>query len=337
MSDAAARGTAAALQLDARALEHAFRRMTLIRAFEERLHAENTTGDIPGFVHLYAGQEAIAVGVCERLTERDYIGSTHRGHGHCIAKGCDLTGMMGEIFGRATGVCGGKGGSMHIADLERGMLGANAIVGGAAPLATGAALTHKTRGTGGVAVAFTGDGGSNQGMVFEAMNMAVVLQLPVIFVFENNGYGEGTGADYAVGARSIAERAAGFGMPAVQVDGTDFFAVHAAAAEAVARARAGGGPSAIEAVALRYYGHYEGDPMAYRAADEVANLRANTDPLARLRATLLAMPAGAAPDAARLDAIERDCAAEVDVAVRTARAAPFPALETLERDVYVSL
>ncbi len=337
MTDAVDRGAAATIGLSASALERAFRRMALIRAFEERLHRENTTGDIPGFVHLYAGQEAIAVGVCEHLNERDYIGSTHRGHGHCIAKGCDLAGMMGEIFGRATGLCGGKGGSMHIADLERGMLGANAIVGGAAPLATGAALTHKTRGTDGVAVAFTGDGGSNQGMVFEAMNMAVVLRLPVIFVFENNGYGEGTGAAYAVGARSIAERAAGFGMPAIKVDGTDFFAVHAAAGEAVRRARAGGGPSTIEAVALRYYGHYEGDPMAYRAADEVATLRARTDPLVRMRAALLAMPPGAAPDAARLDAIERECATEVDAAVRAARAAPFPALATLERDVYVSL
>jgi pyruvate dehydrogenase E1 component alpha subunit len=337
MTDGAARGTASEPKLDAEALERAYRRMALIRAFEERLHTENTSGDIPGFVHLYAGQEAIAVGVCEHLTDRDYIGSTHRGHGHCIAKGCDLTGMMSEIFGRATGLCGGKGGSMHIADLERGMLGANAIVGGAAPLATGAALSHKTRGTGGVAIAFAGDGGSNQGMVFEAMNMAVVLRLPVIFVFENNGYGEGTGADYAVGARSIAERAAGFGMPAVKIDGTDFFAVYGAAGEAIARARGGGGPSTIEAVALRYYGHYEGDPMAYRAADEVAMLRASSDPLARLRVALLAMPTGAAPDAARLDAIERECAAEVDAAVNAARAAPFPALETLERDVYVAL
>ncbi len=337
MPDGMVRPTAIAGSLDAPALERAYRRMVLIRAFEERLHAENTTGDIPGFVHLYAGQEAIAVGVCEHLTDRDHIGSTHRGHGHCIAKGCDLTGMMAEIFGRATGLCGGKGGSMHIADLERGMLGANAIVGGAAPLATGAALTHKTRGSGGVAVAFIGDGGSNQGMVFEAMNMAVVLELPAIFVFENNGYGEGTGADYAVGARSIAERAAGFGMPAVRVDGTDFFAVYAAAGAAVARARGGGGPSTIEAVALRYYGHYEGDPMAYRATDEVATLRARSDPLAKLRAALLALPTGAAAGAARLDAIERECAAEVDAAVRAARAAPFPALETLERDVYVAL
>ena len=226
---------------------------------------------------------------------------------------------------------------MHIADLERGMLGANAIVGGAAPLALGAALTHRTRGSDGIAAAFTGDGGSNQGMVFEAMNMAVVLQLPVLFVFENNGYGEGTGADYAVGSRSIADRAAGFGMPAVEVDGTDFFAVHAAAAKAVARARSGGGPSTIEAVALRYYGHFEGDPMAYRASDEVAQLRATADPLQRFRARVTAADGQPLIDPSRLDAIERRCAEAVDAAVRAARAAPFPALDTLERDVYVSL
>ncbi|MCZ8133287.1 MAG: thiamine pyrophosphate-dependent dehydrogenase E1 component subunit alpha [Steroidobacteraceae bacterium] len=312
-------------------LARAYRRMALIRAFEERLHVENTTGDVPGFVHLYAGQEAIAVGVCEHLGDSDYLGSTHRGHGHCIAKGCDVVAMMCEIFGRAPGLCGGKGGSMHIADLSKGMLGANAIVGGAAPLAIGAALTHKTKGSGGVAVAFTGDGGSNQGMVFEAMNMAVVLALPVLFVFENNGYGEGTGADYAVGSRSIAERAAGFGMPSVQVDGTDFFAVHAAAGEAVARARAGLGPSAIEAKALRWYGHYEGDPMNYRAPDEVARARAERDPLALFRARV----AGRVP-ADELAGIDAQALAEVDAAVRTARAAPFPEPTALERDVYVA-
>jgi pyruvate dehydrogenase E1 component alpha subunit len=305
--------------------------MAEIRAFEERLHAENTTGDIPGFVHLYAGQEAIAVGVCEHLRDSDWLGSTHRGHGHCIAKGCDVTAMMCEIFGRAPGLCGGKGGSMHIADFRRGMLGANAIVGGAAPLALGAALTHRTQGTDGVAVAFTGDGGSNQGMVFESMNMAVVLRLPAIFVFENNGYGEGTGASYAVGSGSIADRARAFGMPSVAVDGTDFFAVHAAAAAAVARARRGDGPSAIEATALRWYGHYEGDPMNYRAPDEVARARAERDPLRRFRADVSAVV-----PAARLDAIEREAADAVAAAVATARAAPFPSPDALERDVYVA-
>lgn len=265
--------------LSKQALLQAYRKMREIRTFEERLHQENTSGDIPGFIHLYTGEEAIAVGVCENLTSADFIGSTHRGHGHCIAKGCDIHGMMAEIFGKDSGLCRGKGGSMHIADLSKGMLGANAIVGGAPPLAIGAALTAKTLKTGNVGVSFTGDGGSNQGLVFEAINMAVVLQLPAVFIFENNGYGEGTGHDYAVGGRDIARRAAGFGLPAVTVDGTDFFAVYEATSEAVKRAREGGGPSVIEAKAFRWHGHFEGDPALYRAEGEVQRLREQHDPL----------------------------------------------------------
>lgn len=312
-------------------LLNAWRKMVEIREFEERIHVENPTGDIAGFIHLYAGEEAIAVGICEHLTDADYIGSTHRGHGHCIAKGCDLNGMMAEIFGRVTGLCGGKGGSMHIADLSKGMLGANAIVGGAPPLATGAALTAKTRGTRNVAVAFTGDGGSNQGLTFEAMNMAVVLQLPCIFVFENNGYGEGTGHDYAVGSRDIAGRAAAFGMPAVKVDGCDFFAVYDAAADAIERARNGGGPSAIEATAMRWYGHFEGDPMNYRSKEELAFIRAERDPLLIFRERTRDVLA-----AADLDAIVDEVRAQVDEAVKAARAAPFPPVENVLTDVYVS-
>ena len=224
------------MKLDTIKLLHAYRRMMEIRTFEERLHTENLTGDIDGFIHLYAGEEAIAVGVCEHLTIDDYIGSTHRGHGHCIAKGCDLTQMMCEIFGKESGLCSGKGGSMHIADLSKGMLGANAIVGGAPSLAIGAALTCKKRGKNNIAVSFTGDGGSNQGTTFEAINMAVVLQLPVVFIFENNGFGEATGHDYAVGSKDIAGRARGFGLPSVKVDGTNFFAVYDAAEEAIERA-----------------------------------------------------------------------------------------------------
>ncbi|MCO5786634.1 ABC transporter substrate-binding protein [Pseudomonas sp. G11-1] len=312
-------------------LLRAYRRMREIREFEERLQVENTSGEIPGFLHLYTGQEAIAVGVCEHLSDIDYIGSTHRGHGHCIAKGCDLNGMMAEIYGKETGLCRGKGGSMHIADLERGMLGANAIVGGAPPLAVGAALSAKTLGTGGVAVAFTGDGGSNQGLVFEAMNMAVVLQLPVIFMFENNGYGEATGHDYAVGSRDIAGRAAGFGLPAVKVDGTDFFAVHEAMGAAVERARSGQGPSVIEAVAMRWRGHFEGDAMLYRADGEVAELRASKDPLQ----LFLQRVEGQLPQE-DIDAVDREVAAAIDEAVARARAANPPAAEQVLTDVYVS-
>jgi len=231
------------MTLDRNALLQAYTTMRRIREFEERVNSEFVAGHVPGFVHLYSGEEAIAVGICMHLDAGDYIGSTHRGHGHSLAKGCDSKRMMLEIFGKAEGLCAGKGGSMHIADLERGMLGANAIVGGSPPLVIGAALTAKTLKSDRVAVAFTGDGGSNQGTIFEAMNMAVVLQLPALFVIENNGYGEGTAVEYAVGAKDLARRAAGFGMPAVKVDGRDFFAVYDAAASAVTRARAGGGPS----------------------------------------------------------------------------------------------
>ncbi len=178
------------MQLSHESLIQSYRAMTTIRRFEERVQEEFSKGNIPGFVHLYAGQEASAVGVCSHLGPRDHIASTHRGHGHSIAKGCDVTGMMMELFAKQDGLCGGKGGSMHIADLDQGMLGANGIVGGGPPLVVGAALTAKTLNTGNVAVSFTGDGGSNQGTTFEAMNMAVVLNLPAIFVFENNGYGE---------------------------------------------------------------------------------------------------------------------------------------------------
>ena len=229
------RATAA---LERSALVQAYRTMRTIRAFEDRVHDEFATGDIPGFVHLYAGEEASATGVCMHLDDRDAIASTHRGHGHCIAKGVDPRTMMAEIFGRATGTCKGKGGSMHIADLSKGMLGANGIVGGDdPPLICGTALAAKQAGDGGVGVAFFGDGASNQGTTLEAMNLASVWNLPALFVAENNGYAEATAAGWSVAADNIADRAAGFGMPGVIVDGFDFFAVHEAAGEAIARAR----------------------------------------------------------------------------------------------------
>ena len=320
------------MALNKNSLLSAYRRMSEIRAFEDRLHEENATGDIPGFIHLYSGQEAIAVGVCENLQDTDYIGSTHRGHGHCIAKGCDLHGMMAEIFGKDDGLCHGKGGSMHIADLSVGMLGANAIVGGAPSLAIGAALSAKTLRNSGVAASFTGDGGSNQGTVFEAMNMAVVLDLPIVFVTENNGFGEATGRDYAVGAPSIASRAASFGMPAVTVDGTDFFAVYEATREAVERARMGGGPTSIEAIAYRWHGHFEGDAQLYRTAEQVAELRKTKDPLLNFRNH----PDSRKVSAKELDAIDSDARARVDDAVAKARQAEYPPLENLLTDVYVS-
>jgi hypothetical protein len=200
-----------AMQLNRDDLLRAYRSMATIRRFEERVQEEFSKGGIPGFVHLYAGEEASAVGVCQHLGPKDYIASTHRGHGHSIAKGCDVGGMMKELFAKQGGLCGGKGGSMHIADLDQGMLGANGIVGGGPPLVVGAALTAKTLGSGHVAVCFSGDGASNQGTTFEALNMAVVLKLPAVFVFENNQYGEGTGFSYAVGSRDIAAARRGSG------------------------------------------------------------------------------------------------------------------------------
>ena len=321
------------MQLSHEALLTAYRSMVTIRRFEERVQEEFSKGGIPGFVHLYAGQEASAVGVCSHLGPRDYIASTHRGHGHSIAKGCDVTGMMQELFAKQGGLCGGKGGSMHIADLDQGMLGANGIVGGGPPLVIGAALTAKTLNTGTVAISFTGDGGSNQGTTFEAMNMAVVLKLPAIFVFENNGYGEYTGASYAVGSHDIAGRAAGFGLPAVKVSGDDFFAVHEAAGEAVERARGGGGPSAIEVDTCRFFGHHSGDAQLYRGKDEVKRLREERDCLKHFRRRVTE---AALLETRELDAVDTEVASLIDQAVAAARAGEPPDAKALLTDVYVS-
>src|SRR6202795_3594907 len=318
------------MQLNRDELIRAYRSMVTIRRFEERVQEEFSKGGIPGFVHLYAGEEASAVGMCMHLGPKDYIASTHRGHGHSIAKGCDVVGMMKELFAKQGGLCGGKGGSMHIADLDQGMLGANGIVGGGPPLVVGAALTAKTLGNGHVAVCFSGDGASNQGTTFEALNMAVVLKLPAVFVFENNQYGEGTGFSYAVGSRDIAGRARGFGLPAVKVTGDDYFAVHEAAREAVERARSGGGPSAIEVDTCRFYGHHSGDAQLYRGKDEVKRLREERDCLQNFRRRVIE---ASLLDEAELDGVEREVAALIDSAVETARAAPVPDPAQLLTDV----
>src|SRR6266516_4129632 len=230
-------------------------------------------GRDPGFRPPVRRRGGLGVGVCRNLDDRDTIASTHRGHGHCIAKGVDVREMMAEIYGRRTGSCHGKGGSMHIADLSKGMLGANGIVGGGPPLICGTALAAKLKGNGGVSVAFFGDGASNQGTTLESMNLASVWNLPAIFVAENNGYAETTSSTWSVASDNIADRAAGFGMPGVIVDGFDFFAVHEAASEAIARARAGGGPTLLEMKFTRYFGHFEGDQQTYRAG-EVEHARA---------------------------------------------------------------
>lgn len=313
-------------------LLEAYRRMRAIREFDDRMRRENAAGTVPGFVHLYIGQEAIAAGACMHLRDTDHIGSTHRGHGHCVAKGCDLGEMLLEIYCRAGGLCKGKGGSLHIADMRKGMLGANGVVGAAPPIAVGAALSAKTRGTDGVAMAFIGDGASNQGTVFESMVLAVCLKLPMIFMFENNGYAEFTGAAYHLGGADIARRAAGFNMPAEKVDGTDFFAVYDAVGRAVQRARAGEGPSAVEAVALRYYGHFEGDMQRYRARDEVAKHRAEKDPLDRM---IRRLTTEFDIEPAALEAIDREILDLLDVKVAEAKAAPKPPPAALYEDVYV--
>lgn len=314
-------------------LLHAYRVLRTIRAFEERLHVEFATGEIPGFVHLYAGEEASAAGVMAHLRDDDCIASTHRGHGHCIAKGVDVHGMMAEIYGKKTGVCQGKGGSMHIADLEKGMLGANGIVGAGAPLAAGAALAAKLKGSDAVAVAFFGDGGSNEGAVFEAMNLAAVWNLPCLFVAENNGYAEATAANWSVACDHIADRAAGFGMPGVTVDGFDFFAVHEAAGAAIERARAGEGPSLIEVKLTRYYGHFEGDAQTYRDPDEVKHYRETRDCLKQFRERTCHAGLLSASD---LDAIDAEVEARIEDAVQRAKNDPKPEPDDLLRDVYVS-
>lgn len=309
----------------------AYRQMKTIREFEERVHVENAAGAIPGFTHLYCGQEAVAVGACEHLSDQDYIISTHRGHGHCIAKGCDVPGMMKEIYGRRDGLNGGKGGSMHIADIGKGMLGANGVVGAGQPIAVGAAIACKLRGEGKVAVSFTGDGASNQGTVFEAMNMAVVLKVPKVFVFENNGYSEHTGASYGIGTDDIVGRIKGFGIPVFEADGFDFFSVHEAMGKALALARSGQGPAAIYCTTIRYFGHFEGDPQNYRAKGEVQHYRTEKDCLINFRKR---MAAAGELDEVTLDAVDREVAALIERAVQEARSGPGPTPDDLLKNIY---
>lgn len=314
-------------------LLQAYRTMRTIREFEERLHVEFAKGDIPGFVHLYAGEEACATGIMMHLSDIDRIASTHRGHGHCIAKGVDVHAMMAEIYGKVTGSCRGKGGSMHIADLSKGMMGANGILGAGAPLICGAALAAKFRGDGGVGITFFGDGASNQGTVLESMNLAAIWNLPVIFVVENNGYAESTSVEYATAVDSYVDRAAGFGLPGVTVDGTDFFAVHEAAGEIIRRAREGGGPALLECKMVRFFGHFEGDAQTYKAKGENDANRASRDCL-----TLFANRVAAAGviGEAELRLIDREVATLIDDAVASAKGAPLPHAGELTTDVYVS-
>ena len=306
--------------------------MKKIRLFEEKVSELFAEGKLPGFVHLYAGEEAIGVGVCAHLTDRDYITSTHRGHGHCIAKGVEINSMMAEVYGKATGACKGKGGSMHIADVDKGMLGANGIVGAGGPLACGSGLMAKTLGTDQVTVCFFGDGAAEQGTMHEAMNLACCWNLPVVFVCENNGYAESTPWGYHCAAKSIADRAAAYDMPGITVDGTDFFAVYEAAEEAIGRARRGDGPSLMECRGFRYYGHFEGDAMLYVTEEEKERNRAR-DPIENVKKRAIERGLVSAAQLAEVDA---QAAAIIEEAVKFAEESSWPKPEELLTDVYVS-
>jgi len=313
-------------------LRRLYRRMLTIRFFEDKVGELFLGGEIPGFVHLYIGEEAIAVGVCENLTDRDYITSTHRGHGHCIAKGARPKEMMSEIFGKKTGYCKGKGGSMHIADFSVGMLGANGVVGGGYNLAVGAALAAQMRKTGQVAVCFFGDGASNRGTFHEGLNMASAWKLPVIFVNENNQWASTTPYRTTNNIEDIADRARAYGIPGVVVDGNDVFAVIETAKAAVERARAGGGPTLIEAKTYRIKGHFVGDPEKYRTKEEVQKHFDENDPIKNFTQKVLAAKQLTQAD---LDAIRAEVAAEIEQAVDEARQAPYPDTSALYEDLYV--
>jgi TPP-dependent pyruvate/acetoin dehydrogenase alpha subunit len=308
-----------------------YEQMRKIRAFEEQADELYKTRQMPGLTHLYIGEEAVAVGVCEALRQDDYITSTHRGHGHCLAKGADVERMFCELLGKESGYCRGKGGSMHIADHVNGNLGANAIVGGSAGIATGAAFSAKNRGTDQVAVCFFGEGALGQGVLYEVMNMAALWKLPVIYACENNLYNEYT--HYAeTTAGEIGARAAGFGIPVEEVDGQDVRAVHAAAIRAVERARAGDGPTFLVLNTYRFMGHHVGDVdrAYYRSKAEEQEWRGR-DPIVLHGDWLLAH--GLADDEAP-DRIEREAVDEIKRGVEAALAAPFPDPSEVDEDVY---
>jgi pyruvate dehydrogenase E1 component alpha subunit len=319
------------MQLSREQLLDAYARMRTIRAFEEKLEELVKGGKLGGFLHLYAGEEAVAVGVCSHLGDADIVTSTHRGHGHCIAKGVDVKGMMAELFGRATGVCKGKGGSMHIADVDRGMLGANGIVGAGIPLTTGAALTAKLKKTENVAVCFFGDGATNQGQFHESLNMAANWQLPAVYVVENNGFGEFTPTEYVVPVKDIAERARSYAMRSDIADGMDFFDVYQRAGEAIERARHGEGPTLLECKTYRFMGHFVGDPLVYRPKEEAEDWIQNRDPLLNFESKVSEAGMLEESDLREIDgAVSR----LLEEAIAEAETAPLPELASILTDVY---
>ncbi len=306
-----------------------YKTMVTIRKFELKAAELFAAGKMPGFVHLYVGEEAVATGVCANLNDKDFITSTHRGHGHLIAKGGKLELMMAELYGKATGYCKGKGGSMHIADVDLGILGANGIVGAGQPISVGAAWACKYKGTDNVAVCFHGDGASNRGTFHEAMNMAAVFKLPVVFICENNMYGISNYQRNHMTVSDVSDRAASYGIPGATVDGNDVVAVYEAVNAAVEQARKGGGPSIVECKTWRHRGHFEGDPANYKDEKEQAEWLAK-DPIPRLVQKIL--DTGAAKQA-DLDAIDAEADALIAKAVDFAENSPFPDVSDLLEDV----
>ncbi|WP_181020013.1 thiamine pyrophosphate-dependent dehydrogenase E1 component subunit alpha [Tetragenococcus halophilus] len=302
-----------------------------IRQFEAEAKRLFSAGEIPGFVHLYAGEEAIATGVCAHLTQDDSITSTHRGHGHCIAKGCDLKGMMAEILGRKTGLCKGKGGSMHIADIDKGMLGANGIVGGGFTLATGAGLRNQYLKTKDVAVCFFGDGASNEGSFHEGLNLASIWKLPVVFVNENNMFGEATPHSYASSSETIAERAASYNIPGETIDGKDVVTVYETAGKAIDRARKGEGPTLIECLTYRDHGHFEGDEQKYKALDGKEKELADRNSVEEFIDYVLEHKLLSKKE---IENINKKSEKEVEEAVEFAKESSIPDPESLYEDVF---
>jgi acetoin:2,6-dichlorophenolindophenol oxidoreductase subunit alpha len=307
-----------------------YQRMLKIRYFEDKVKDLFASGEMPGFVHLYLGQEAVAVGVCTALNDNDYITSTHRGHGHIIAKGGEMRCMMAELYGKATGYNKGKGGSMHIAWPKLGILGANGIVSAGIPIATGAGMSIKVRRTNQVAVCFFGDGASNEGTFHESLNIASAFNLPVVYICENNLYAVGTRQSDVRKIEDIADRAIGYGMPGLVVDGNDVVAVYEAAKEAVGRARAGEGPTLIECKTYRWRTHFEGEPDTYRPPEEVDHWL-KREPIAPYRSILIQQGVLSTEGA---NQVEKEVLAELDEAVEFARISPLPAPETAMEDLW---
>ena len=309
-----------------------YQTMVTIRRFEEQSKREADAGKLRG-MHSSVGQEAVPTGICAHLDEKDYVLGTHRSHHHCIAKGLDLDQMMAELLGKSTGTGKGKGGTMHIADIERGMLGANGVFGSNIPVATGVALTAKVKGTTQVSVVFFGDGASSQGVLHESMNLASIWKLPVIFVCENNRYAESTPFEYSVAGGSVSSRADGYGMPGVTVDGQAVLDIYEVGKEAVSRARSGDGPTLIEAQTYRYMGHFGADnPLGYRSEEE-QKFYMDRDCIVQARAYILD---GSYADEEELDQIDSDCLEAVSKATKFANDSPFPDPDELTENVYVS-